>query len=72
LLLYFIMYYKGNSMGLGKKGDYSSRLMGAVKAGARIAEDPLVQFGAGLAAPEVAAGLALAKRSGLLKKIREI
>ena len=66
------MYYKGNSMGLGKKGDYSSRLMGAVKAATRIAEDPLVQFGVGITQPEIGAGLALAKSSGLLKKIRGI
>lgn len=61
------MYGKGSSMS-ARKGS-GDRLMGAIKGAARIAESPLVQFGAGLAAPEVAAGLALAKKSGLLKAI---
>ena len=59
------------------KGSYSvarkgsgSRLMGAIKGGAAILENPYVQFGTALAAPEVYAGLALAKKTGLLKAIR--
>ena len=63
------MYFKGNSLGLMKKGDYSNKLMGAVKAGARLADDPYVQFGIGVLNPELGAGLALAKKSGLLKTI---
>ena len=63
------MYFKGNSLGLMKKGDYSNKLMGAVKAGARLADDPYVQFGIGVLNPELGAGLALAKKSGLLKSI---
>ena len=63
------MYFKGNSLGLMKKGDYSNKLMGAVKAGARLADDPYVQFGIGVLNPEIGAGLALAKKSGLLKTI---
>jgi hypothetical protein len=63
------MYFKGNSMGLMKKGGYSDKLMGAIKTGARIAEDPIVQFAAGALAPELGAGLALAKKSGFLHKI---
>jgi len=62
-----MMYGKGNSMG-ARKGS-GDRLMGAIKGAARIAESPLVQFGVGLGAPEVGAGLALAKKSGLLKAI---
>ena len=64
------MYFKGNSIGLMKKGGYSDKLMGAVKTATRIAEDPLVQFGVGLASPEAAAALALAKRTGFLHKAR--
>jgi hypothetical protein len=54
---------------LGKKGDYSARLLGGVKGFARIAEDPITQFGLGVIAPEVYGGLALAKETGLLKKV---
>lgn len=64
------MYFKGNSLGLmGKKGGYSDKLMGALKTGARLAEDPYVQFAAGALNPELGAGLALAKKSGLLHKV---
>lgn len=55
---------------LGKKGDYSSKLLGGVKGLAKFAEDPIVQFGAGVLAPELYGGLALAKETGLLKKIQ--
>ena len=63
------MYFKGNSLGLMKKGGYSDKLMGAVKTGARLADDPYVQFGVGVLNPEIGAGLALAKGTGLLKKV---
>ena len=63
------MYFKGNSLGLMKKGDYSNKLMGAIKTGARLADDPYVQFAVGVLNPEIGAGLALAKGSGLLKKV---
>jgi hypothetical protein len=70
LFAIIIMYFKGNSLGLmGKKGAYSDKLMGAVKAGVRIAEDPYVQFAAGLLNPEIGAGLALAKNTGVLHKL---
>jgi len=52
-----------------KKGGYSDKLMGAVKTGARLADDPYVQFGVGVLNPEIGAGLALAKGTGLLKKV---
>ena len=58
---------KGLSSGY-RKGE-GSRLIGAFKGAARMAENPLVQFGVGLAAPEVGAVLGLAKQTGLLKKI---
>ena len=54
---------------LGKKGDYSARLLGGVKGFARLAEDPITQFGLGVIAPEMYGGLALAKETGLLKKV---
>lgn len=52
----------------GKKGS-EDKLLGAIKGIAKIAENPLVQFGVGMGAPEVYPALALAKGSGLLKKI---
>lgn len=54
-----------------KKGD-GNRLLGAIKGVARVAENPLVQFGVGLGAPEVYPALALAKASGLLKKVSKM
>jgi hypothetical protein len=62
-----MMYGKGSGMS-ARKGS-GDRLLGALKGAARVAENPLVQFGVGLGAPEVGAVLALAKGSGLLKKI---
>jgi hypothetical protein len=60
---------KGNHQSLfGKKGDHSS-LLGGVKGLARIADDPVTQFGLGVIAPDVAGDVALAKKTGLLKKI---
>lgn len=58
---------KGNYVA-ARKGS-GNRLMGAIKGGAYVLDNPMVQFGIGLAAPEVAGGLALAKKSGLLKAI---
>tara|TARA_R110000868_G_scaffold399785_2_gene673781 strand:+ start:425 stop:613 length:189 start_codon:yes stop_codon:yes gene_type:complete len=58
---------KGN-YSVARKGS-SSRLMGAIKGGAAILDNPLVQFGTAVAVPEVYAGLALAKQTGLLKKL---
>lgn len=64
------MYSKNNySPMMGKKGDMGSRLQGAVKSAAMFASDPYVQFGSALLAPEVGAGLALAKRTGVLQKL---
>jgi hypothetical protein len=54
---------------LGKKGDYSAKLLGGIKGLARIAEDPITQFGLGVIAPEIAGDLALGKKVGLLKKV---
>jgi len=57
---------------LGKKGDSAARFMSGVKGVARLADDPFVQFGIAALEPEVAAGLALAKKTGLLKKVAEM
>jgi len=58
------------------KGNYISprkgtgaRLIGAVKGGAQVLDNPLVQFGISALAPEVAPELAMAKKYGLLKAI---
>jgi hypothetical protein len=60
------------------KGNYSvarkgsgSRLMGAIKGTAGVLDNPFVQFGTALAAPELFPGLALAKGTGLLKAIKK-
>ena len=58
---------KGN-YSVAKKGS-GSRLMGAIKGGAMMLDNPYVQFGTAIAAPEVYAGLSLAKRTGVLKAI---
>jgi hypothetical protein len=64
------MYPKSNfTQMFGKKGDLSSRLHGGVKSMARFASDPYVQFGTAVFAPEVGAGLALAKKTGVLQKL---
>lgn len=61
---------KGNHTTLvGKKGDMSSRFMSGVKGAARLADDPAFQFISAALEPELAAGLALAKKTGLLKKV---
>ena len=61
---------KGNYTTLvGKKGDMSSRFMSGVKGAARMADEPAFQYGVALLEPELAAGLALAKKTGLLKKV---
>ena len=67
------MYSKGNSKFLlgARKGD-SSKLLGGVKGIARFAQNPLVEGGVSLLAPEIGAGLVLAKKSGLLKKIEKL
>lgn len=64
------MYSKNNySQMFGKKGDLSTRLHGGIKSAAMFASDPYVQFGSAILAPEVGAGLALAKRTGFLQKL---
>jgi len=64
------MYSKNNyTQMMGKKGDLSSRLHGGVKSMARFASDPYVQFGTAVLAPEIGAGLALAKKTGVLQKL---
>jgi len=54
---------------LGVKGDPSSRLFSGIKGVARTLEDPAVQFGISVLEPELAGGVALAKKTGLLKKV---
>jgi hypothetical protein len=61
------MTMKGSYM-VARKGS-GDRLFGAIKGGAAILDNPAVQFGIGLLAPELAGPAALAKKSGLLKAI---
>jgi len=65
VFVYSIM--KGN-YAVARKGS-GSRLMGAIKGGAQFLDNPYVQFGTAVAAPEVYAGLQLAKKTGLLKAL---
>ena len=56
---------------MARKG-VGDRLIGAAKGGARTLDNPLVQFGLGLASPELglaAQGISAVRKSGLLKKI---
>ena len=66
VFVYSIMM-KGN-YSIARKGS-GSRLLGAIKGGAQFLENPIVQFGTAVAAPEVYAGLQLAKKTGLLKAL---
>jgi hypothetical protein len=63
------MYEKSNHVPFFGKG-ITGKIIGGVKGLARLADEPLVQSAVGLVAPEVAAGLAVAKRTGLLEKLK--
>ena len=67
------IYGKGNSSGLlGKKGDYSGRVLGGVKGVSKFLNDPLVVGLTSLVAPELGAGLGAAKKLGVLEKISKM
>jgi hypothetical protein len=64
------MYEKSNHIPFFGK-NVSAKLIGSVKGLARVLDEPLVQSGVALLAPELGAGLAVAKRVGLLEKLKK-
>lgn len=65
------IFGKGNSSGLlGKKGDYSHKVLGGMKNLAKYLDDPVVIGLSSLVAPEIGAGLATAKKLGVLEKLK--
>jgi hypothetical protein len=62
-------YSKSNYSGFFSKG-FGDRLIGAGKGLAGILDNPLVQGGISVLAPEVGAGLAMASKAGILQKIK--
>ena len=67
------VFGKGNNSGLlGKKGDYLGKSLGGIKGVAKYLDDPMVIGLSSLIAPEIGAGLATAKKLGVLEKIRHL
>jgi hypothetical protein len=66
------MYSKDNQVPFFHKGSISQKLLGGVKGLARVLDEPVVQSGIGLISPEIGAGLAVAKRTGLLEKVKNL
>ena len=64
---------KGNmSPMLGRKGNLSSRLLGAAKFGAQVLDSPITQGLVSAIAPEAGAVLASAKKFGILEKAKHL
>jgi len=63
------MFGKNNFSGFLGKG-FSDKLVGAGKGLARFLDEPLVQAGITAFAPELGAGLASAKKLGILERIK--
>lgn len=57
-------YYAGYAKGLGNK------LIGGAKVVARILDEPIVQAGITALSPEIGAGIGVAKRMGILQKLK--
>ena len=64
------MFGKNNFSGFLGKGGLGSKLIGAGKGLAHILDNPIVGAGLSVLAPEVGAGLATAKKYGLLEKFK--
>jgi hypothetical protein len=64
------MFGKNTFSGFLGKGGFGDKLIGAGKGLARVLDEPIVQAGISAFAPEVGAGLAAAKKFGLLEKIK--
>jgi hypothetical protein len=63
------MFGKNNYSGFLGKG-FGEKLLGAGKGLARVLDEPLVQAGITAISPEVGVALGVAKRSGLLEKLK--
>lgn len=64
------MFFKTHHSPFFGKGGYGDKLLGAAKGAARILDEPVVQSAVSVLAPELGMGLAAAKRSGLLEKLK--
>ena len=64
------MFLKGNQAPYFSKG--FGQQLGAGKQVAGILDNPLVQAGVGVLAPEIAVGLAAAKKYGLLERVKHL
>ena len=63
------MFGKNTFSGFLGKG-FGNKLIGAGKGLAKVLDEPLVQAGISAIAPEIGAGLATAKRLGVLEKLK--
>jgi hypothetical protein len=63
------MFGKNNYSGFLGKG-FGEKLLGAGKGLARVLDEPLVQAGITAISPEIGVALGVAKRSGLLEKLK--
>ena len=52
--------------------DLGHKILGASKGLARVLDEPLIQSGIGALSPELGVGLGVAKRIGLLEKIKNV
>ena len=52
--------------------DIGHKILGASKGLARVLDEPVIQAGIGALAPELGVGLGVAKRIGLLEKIKNV
>jgi hypothetical protein len=66
------MYQKSNHNPYFQKGSIGNRILGAVKGAASILDEPVIQSGIGLLSPELGAGLATARRFGILEKAKNM
>jgi hypothetical protein len=64
-------YSKSNYSGFFSKGGFGDKLIGAGKGLAGFLDNPLVQGGISVLAPEIGAGLTLASKAGILQKIKD-
>lgn len=72
-MIYFLyglyMFGKNNFSGFLGKG-FGSKLIGGAKGLARLVDEPIVQAGISALSPELGGALAVAKRVGLLEKLK--
>ena len=62
------MFHKNDFVGFGK--GVGQRLIGGSKALARLLDEPIVHAGISALSPEIGAGIGVAKRLGILEKLK--